>query len=511
MGFTRLKLIGLIASGSTTAYAPVIIWDQVEHYAKEEQLVVVDDERRGIRYLGVLRLIRRYEPFLDVKKRTSYVDNPDLVETGTLPHSSGYVSLIGVMSRDGIGEVQLPPNPGSRVYVIESPNDLELDLGKGIVVGVHKYSGIEIPLTAQGIPYHIGIVGATGTGKSRLVKAFIDEVLEKTNYRVIVFDHTGMDYTRFYKESVVEGSRIILDIGLITDMILYRTGLNRNTYEPYIMVSLLAYLYEFLKNKNRDLLVEVLSESSRGFGERVSKLIPSFEEFLNSIDYSKLHEVIAREKIEWDIGLFKKHSFLMLQRMRARDSSKIRLGIAIDMYLGRSFFRSLSRRDLLPREVVEKAFANRLVVVDLSTEDLEARRYIVSSIINELWRIIENERKPVDTLVVVDEAHNYACRTCGASYRAIARVAREGRKWGLGILLATQRIIDIDPEIRGNINTWFFSKLQTPSDFNELKGYMDMAGISENTLAILGRREFFVAGLMNPLKIPVLVRVKEVE
>ncbi|WFO74682.1 ATP-binding protein [Desulfurococcaceae archaeon MEX13E-LK6-19] len=504
-----MKLIGLIASGSTTAYAPVIIWDQVEHYAKEEQLVLVDDTRRNIKYLGVLRLIKRFEPFLDTKKRTSYVDNPDLVETGTLPHSSGYVSIIGVVSGNGLSEAQLPPNPGSRVYVIESPSDLELGLGEGLVVGVHKYSGIEIPLDARGIPYHVGVVGATGTGKSRLVKAFIDEVLAKTNYNVIVFDHTGMDYTRFYKEHVVEGSRIVLDISLITDMILYRTGLNRNTYEPYVMVSLLAYLYDYLRRNKPELLAEI---SGTGSGQqKLVPQIPSFDDFLNNIDYSRLQEILARENIVWDINWFKKQSVLMLQRMRAKDSSKIRLGIAIDLYLGKQFFESLSKRDLLPQDIVDKATSDRLVVIDLSTEDLEARRYIVSSVINELWRRIEEKREPINTLVVIDEAHNYACRNCGASHRAITRIAREGRKWGLGVLLATQRIIDIDPEIRGNINTWFFSKLQTPGDFNELKGYMDMSGISENTLAILGKREFFVAGLMNPFKMPILVKVKEVE
>lgn len=506
-----LKLIGLIGSGSSTAYAPVIIWDRVEHYAKEEQLVVVDDSRRSMRFLGVLRLIRRYEPFLDSRKRTSYVDNPDLVETGTLPHSSGYVSIIGVISENGVVEPQLPPNPGSKVYVVESPTDLSLELGGGLVIGVHKYSGIEIPLDPRGIPYHIGVVGATGTGKSRLVKAFIDEVLAKTNYNIIVFDHTGMDYSVFYKDNVVEGSRTVLDISLITDMILYRTGLNRNTYEPYIMVSLLSYIYNYIREKHPELLQELIGSSSGGRQKTLVPKTPSFQEFLNKIDYSRLQEILAEKNIVWDITSFKEQLIRTLQNMRARDSSKIRLGIALDVYLGKQFFESLNKRDMLPRDIVGYAGNNRLVVVDLSTEDLEARRYIVSSVINELWRIIEEKREPINTLVVIDEAHNYACRSCGVSHRAITRIAREGRKWGLGVLLATQRIIDIDPEIRGNINTWLFSKLQTPGDFNELKGYMDLSGISENTLAILGKREFFVAGLMNPLRIPILIKVRTVE
>ena len=179
--------------------------------------------------------------------------------------------------------------------------------------------------------------------------------------------------------------------------------------------------------------------------------------------------------------------------------------------MGGGFFKSLSGRDVLPAAIVDEALEEKLAVVDLSTEELTTRRYVVASVISELWKRIELSRKPVNTVVVIDEAHNYACRFCGEAKSAIGRVAREGRKWGLGAVLVTQRIIDLDPDIRGNINTWFFSKLQTPSDFSELSGYMNLAGISEQSLAILGSREFYVAGLMNPLKIPVLLKVREVE
>ncbi len=510
-----MQLIGLIGSGSTTVYAPVIVWDRVEHLAKEEQLVVVDDGKRGIRYLGILRNIRRHEPFLDIRRRTSYVDNPSLVETGTLPHSSCWVALVGVIEQGVVREVELPPNPGSKVYVIESPSDLGLSLGEGLYVGFHKYSGIEVPLDPRWIPYHIGVVGATGTGKSRLVKAFIDEVLSKTDYNVIVFDHTGMDYTGYYSDKVVNASDIVLDIGLITDLILYRTGLYPGTYEPYIIYALLKYVYEYYSSLENGLeilsrVVKETRETSRG-QQRLFREVLDFDEFLRDLDFDKLLEAMAENPIEWDRGWFRRIAMEAVDELRGKESSKIRLGVSIDIKLGSSFFQSLSGRHLLPRHIVDRVLDNRLVVVDLSTEDLVARRYIVAGVVKEVWSRIEASREPVKLLVVVDEAHNYACRGCGESHYAITRVAREGRKWGFGVLLATQRIIDIDPEIRSNINTWFFSKLQTPNDFNELRGYMDLAGINEQSLAILARREFYLAGLMNPLRIPILVHVKEVK
>ncbi len=514
-----MQLIGIVGSGSTAVYAPIIVWDRYEYLAKEEQLVVIDDVRRGIKYLGVLRNSRRYEPFLSTYRRTSYVDNPSLVDMGTLPHTSAYASLIGTVGNDGtLHEAQLPPNPGSKVYVIESGDELGIDLGEGLVVGKHKYSGIEVPLDPKWLPYHVAVVGATGTGKSRLVKALIDEILSRTDYRLIVFDHTGMDYVRYYLKNVIEASRIVLDVSLITDLILSKTGLNRNTYEPYLLVSTLYYIYKVLPEDVRDEVFgygggedEGLSRYSKR-GKVGSKGINTFMESIATLDYSALMREVARNRIEWVKANFKSIAMEVVDFMSPRnlESVKIRLGVAIDVKLGDGFFKSLSGRDLLPSDIVNEVLKKRLVVVDLSTEDTVVRRYVVAAVINELWRRIEELREPLNTVVVIDEAHNYACRHCGEVGNAVSRVAREGRKWGLGIVLVTQRAIDLDTEVRGNVNTWFFSKLQTPSDFNELSGYMDLAGINEQALAVLGRREFYVAGLMNPLKIPVLLKVKEV-
>lgn len=533
-----MRLVGIIGSGSTTTYAPVIVWDKYEHLAKEEQLVLVEDERRGIKYLGVLRGAKRHEPFLNAYRRTSYVDNPELADMGTLPHTSVYAALIGVVSDDGaLGEVQLPPDPGSKVHVIESPEDLGVDLGEGLIVGHHKYSGVEIPLNPGWLPYHLAVVGATGTGKSRLVKALLDEVLAKTGYRVIVFDHTGMDYVRYYPARTVQASRVVLDVTLITDLMLEKTGLNPTTYEPYLLISTLYYLFKTLPKEVRDKVFGVegggggvskpdSGKFGRGGGLRHFGLstpqnrgssgedvtLNDMLEGIDRLNYSALLEAMAKQSVKWDKAVFKSAVSEVAEFLRGRnvESVKIRLGVAIDVKLGDAFFKSLSGRDLLPSDIVEEALRERLVVIDLSTEDTVVRRYVVAAVINELWRRIGESREPVDTVVVIDEAHNYACRFCGEAGKAIGRIAREGRKWGLGAVLVTQRIIDLDPEVRGNINTWFFSKLQTPSDFNELKGYMNLAWISEQSLAILGRREFYVAGLMNPLKIPVLLKVREV-
>ena len=123
------------------------------------------------------------------------------------------------------------------------------------------------------------------------------------------------------------------------------------------------------------------------------------------------------------------------------------------------------------------------------------------------------EKKPLNLVFVIDEAQNYIPERewtiCGD---VIETTAREGRKWGLSLIVASQRLVgDIRVSVRANLGTIFFSRLTAFSDLREINAYMDLADINESTLAQLSVREFFVAGLMNPLRKPLLIKVREVQ
>jgi len=65
-------------------------------------------------------------------------------------------------------------------------------------------------------------------------------------------------------------------------------------------------------------------------------------------------------------------------------------------------------------------------------------------------------------------------------------------------------------EPRADPKPWA-EKLQSTGDLQELAGYLDLGRVTEASLAMLGSREFYVAGLMNPLRRPILLRVDRVE
>ncbi|MEM4717464.1 MAG: ATP-binding protein [Desulfurococcaceae archaeon] len=504
-----MKRIGIVSSGASTLYAPIQILKQAERDAKEEALVLVKEDSEGEAklYLGVLRNIRAHDPLLPHNQRSSVIDNPELAKLGNeVVFVNSYVRILGELENNIIKPATRPPTPRSYVYMVESPSDIQLNLGSGLVLGIHKYSGLEIPMPVDSLRYHIGVVGATGTGKSRLVLALIREVLEKTNWKIVVFDHSGLDYVKYFKEHTIDGGEIAIDIDTICSYLVRESGIKD---EEYLYVSLLGYiLFELGK-------LPISTKPLEGyFSQQKSKTKGSPEN-------EKITEKIAKATLEienfdeslvnvkWDLRKFIEITKMVLKELGAKKSTSIKIETKLLLY-SKHFFKTLNMRKVTIRDIIEKAIRDRLVIIDLSTLEQSVKRYVVKSVISKLWEIIDTRKEQVNTLLVVDEAHNYACEKCYDSNYEISRTAREGRKWGLGLVLASQRIIDFETEVRNNINTFFFSRLQTPGDLQNLQGVLDLGGISYENLAILSQREFFMAGLGNPLKYPILLKVKEI-
>ena len=301
-------------------------------------------------------------------------------------------------------------------------------------------------------------MGATGTGKSRLVVGLVNEVLSKTDWRVIVFDHSGLDYVSFFKSNVVNGDEVVLHPD-----------------------SIFAYLKRELSVK--DLAEDALSLAIYTYialGGDVKNIQINIAQVSEKLKIADLEELTASTK--WDLSSFTSIYRALLDKFNARESTIEKLSALLT--LQKQFIESLNKKKITSREILERAEKEKLVVVDLSTVKQEERRYVVASILARIWEFIDKERKFVNTLVVIDEAHNYACQqSCWPSNELIERTAREGRKWGLGLVLASQRIIDFSTDIRNNINTFFFSKLQTPGDLENLAGVLDLGGIEYDDIA----------------------------
>ena len=109
----------------------------------------------------------------------------------------------------------------------------------------------------------------------------------------------------------------------------------------------------------------------------------------------------------------------------------------------------------------------------------------------------ERERDPI--LLVCEEAHRYVPNQGEAQYAAaqtaIRRLAREGRKYGLGLMLVSQRPSDVEETVLSQCNTWIVLRLTNSSDQNHVaKMLPDSLGAMTSLLSSLPRQEALFVG-----------------
>lgn len=97
-------------------------------------------------------------------------------------------------------------------------------------------------------------------------------------------------------------------------------------------------------------------------------------------------------------------------------------------------------------------------------------------------------------LVVLEEAHAYLGKDArGPAAAAVRRIAKEGRKYGVGMMLVSQRPSEIDPTILSQCGTFFAMRLTNDIDrghvtgatSDNLKGLFDMLPVLRTGEAII--------------------------
>jgi len=477
--------VGITTSGASVSSVPIQFYKKSEHLALEEQLVLIHDPSlEDELLLGVVRNVTKLEPLIRDRVRSPFIDRPEVLDqTILMPFTSAVVKLYASIrpSTKSVFEVRHVPTPGSKVYVIKDGRFLSdyVKVNTPILLGNHKYSNWPINLDATFVNQHVGVFGATGVGKSRLVKALIEELI-RVGKHVVVFDHSGVDYVPHFKGRVVTSKDIAISPPTIASVIADKARLNWQTFGEYLEVAVITYV-----------------RGERGVRRQQVQLVEGRQ---------------GDQVVRWDKALFTKHLVDSMRGLGARDSTVEKARLFIDYFIEPEFFEELNKRVTQPIDIVNEALKSNLVVIDLSLDpELVVKQAIIADVIDSAWRLVKERREPLDLVFVIDEAQNYVPENewtiCGD---VIETTAREGRKWGLSLVIASQRIArDVRASVRANLGTVFFSRLSAQGDLREIAAYMDIADVSESTLAQLGTREFYVAGLMNPLRKPLLIRVRD--
>lgn len=122
----------------------------------------------------------------------------------------------------------------------------------------------------------------------------------------------------------------------------------------------------------------------------------------------------------------------------------------------------------------------------------------------------ERERDPV--LLACEEAHRYVPDRGEAEYSAaqtaIRRIAREGRKYGIGLMLVSQRPADIESTVISQCGTWVVLRLTNAADQQHVSRFLP-DGLSGMTKALpnLAQQEAIFVG--EGAAMPARIRIRD--
>jgi DNA helicase HerA-like ATPase len=169
----------------------------------------------------------------------------------------------------------------------------------------------------------------------------------------------------------------------------------------------------------------------------------------------------------------------------------------------------------------DQASNGPIAVIDLSLVPSEAIHVVVAVLARMVFEAVQRHRREqgseLPTVLVLDEAHTFVHRDLTADgaaapgricCRTFERIAREGRKFGLGLVLASQRPSEVSPTVLSQCNTFLLHRIVNDRD-QELVKHLVPDGLGDllRELPSLPSRRAILLGWGAPA--PVLVEIRE--
>jgi len=478
-----LEKIGIVASDSSETRARLLLEEKQELKVKAEEVVAIETPTGEV--LGVLRSGSGVNEAL---RANAYRPSVAYAKKGGVPSGAREIytfeiMVIGIVTENGVEQNRMIIPPRSNVYLFKTgvSNPLEYVAKNKQVVWkacLEEHEDWKIPFDSSFLPYHIGVFGATGSGKSWLTRYVLVPILLEAGFKVLVLDWSGEDYAPYYKDKAVPISSLRLDEEAVV---------------RYIMEKAEYFGYASQYRDSNPIKEALEDYVSRRWDETRQKsseeILFDMKNFLkNSIDQTGGREDYRRTTLRrLDYG-FKKLKPIDLEAVRG----------------------SLSIEELVEELRKEE---KGLRVVDMSLVGSAEKL----SFFNSLARFLEEGMELGESLglaLIIDEGPQYApWEPRGIQIEStehIKNLCALGRKHKLCIVLISQGIagdIGINAAVRRNLNTQLFGALH-PLDMQEADNWLKPYGIQKEYLLSLKPGRFYFCGKANPSPIPLLISFK---
>ena len=296
---------------------------------------------------------------------------------------------------------------------------------------------------------HFSIVGTTGSGKSCVVAALLGAVIARNpNAHIVLLDPHSEYASAFGDRAMVLNP-------------------NDGLYLPY-------WLFNFEEIVEIVIGAEKYPEQAKILGEAILAAKQAY--FAKAgLDKHGTVDTPAPYRIS-DVVRSLDNAMGSLNRpenVGAYQTLKARIAaLQADARYGFVFGSRLSLRDELS-EILSQLFripvdGKPITILDLSGIPSEVLNVVVSVLCRLTFDFALWSDTPVPITIICEEAHRYAPRDPRLGFepakRALSRIAKEGRKYGVSLCVVSQRPSDLAPGLLSECNTLFALRMTNQDD-----------------------------------------------
>jgi DNA helicase HerA-like ATPase len=424
-------------------------------YAVGQVGSIVKIESGDLLIFGVLTSLRmaEVEGRKDISSGRTELTNAKWIE----------IELFGQGLRTGIAEAEFSfergistyPLPGQPIYlatveelrrVYEKPDKATVKVGS-----VSQARGLPVHLILDElIGKHFAILGTTGSGKSCSVALILNAIIEQYPHAHIIlldphneYSNAFADRAEFIDITSLEIPHWLLNLEESIGLFVGKTEFAATSQTNILKDAILKARQEFPGGPLPKEKITVDTPVPYTLGrliENIKSAKPSQESKAES--YSK---ILNKINILVDD---KRFSFLLAPDENTKDNLS----------------------ELISRFLRVPDACKPVSIVDLSGVPSDVVDVVVSVLCRTafdfaLWN---KRRRDTPLLLVCEEAHRYAPRGEEAAFqptkKALARIAKEGRKYGVGLALVTQRPSELSESILSQCNTIIALRMSNEQD-----------------------------------------------
>ena len=416
-----------------------------------------------IREAEELQAITRYPDFRDKIYRVGIVQ---------------WVSLLDPLLKARVRSPSTPPDPGAEAYTAPGSVLQAAFQGSGqewIPIG-HLVSdpSVTVSVNVNRLTRHLAILAVTGGGKSNTVCVLAKRIVGSLNGTMVVFD--------------IHGEYALARPPLAGDKL---TSVKQPVIKPF------ALSFPELRKLAR--IPDNAHVQERILREAWKKLMEDWRKgnLAGKLSQKKGFLELLKTYASAVGGKYKDSLLGLLNRL---DDMEDYYGNVID--------------SSAPPRLEDYIEPGKLNIIDLSNVDEYAADAVVSHYLRRLleerkqWKATGGQKGyPVPVLAVVEEAHVLIpSKDDTLTKYWAARVAREGRKFGVGLILVSQRPKNVDQDVLSQTNNKIILRIVEPQDQRYVQAASEQ--LSEDLMTLLpslNPGEAIILGGMT--RIPAMVKI----